>query len=158
MTSASAKTVVIGVGNEYRGDDGAGRAVARLLREQLPPEVALLEESGEGTALIEAWRGASLIILIDAVHSVGAPGTIHRIDASSAPVPTALFPCSTHAFGVAAAIDLARALHELPPRVVIYGIEAASFDQARALSDEVQRAVTALPARILEELRAPSPR
>jgi len=155
MTAAPSKTIVIGVGNEFRGDDGAGLAVARLLREQLSPEIAVLEESGEGTSLMDAWRSASRVFLIDAVHSGAAPGTIHRLDASCDPLPTALFPCSTHAFGVADAIAMARVLHELPVALIIYGIEAASFDESQGLSDAVQRAVTAVAERIVLELCAP---
>jgi hydrogenase maturation protease len=154
MTGPLPKTFVIGVGNPFRGDDGVGLAVARLMRPQVPQRVSVLEESGEGTALMDAWRGASRVIIIDAVHSGQAPGTIHRIDASSAPLPAALFPCSTHSFGVAGAIEMARALCELPPHVAIYGIEASSFNEPQSLSEEVQRAVVAVSEEILNELRA----
>ncbi len=153
MTAPIPKTIVIGVGNPFRGDDGAGPAVARLLRPQLSAQVSVLEESGEGTALMDAWRGACRVILVDAVHSGQAPGTIHRIDASSAPLPAALFPCSTHSFGVADAIEMARALRELPSYVAIYGIEASSFHEPQRLSEEIRHAVVTVSEEILKELR-----
>ena len=153
--TASSKTIIIGIGNAHRGDDGTGLAVARALRPKLPPEIEVIEQFGEGTSLMDAWRGASRVILIDAVHSGAAPGTIHHIDASTSPVPTALFPCSTHAFGVADAIEMARALHRLPPQVNIYGIESANFDEIEGLSPEVTRAVAAVARQILEDLHQP---
>ena len=147
--------LIIGVGNAYRGDDGAGLAVAHALRATLPPEIEVIEESGEGTSLMDAWRGASRVILIDAVHSGAVPGTIHHFDASTSTVPTALFPCSTHAFGVADAIEMARALRELPEQLMIYGIEGGNFDEIDGLSRDVQHAVAAVVRQILQGLHQP---
>jgi hydrogenase maturation protease len=149
MTVPLPKTIVIGVGNPFRGDDGAGPAVAHLLRSQVPVGVSVLEESGEGTSLMGAWRTASRVILIDAVSSDGTPGTIHRMDASDVPVPSTLLPYSSHAFGLADAIEMARALHELPAQFLIYGIEASNFNETRVLSAEVHRAVSTVAAEIL---------
>jgi hydrogenase maturation protease len=156
MSAAPPRTVILGVGNEFRGDDGAGRAVARLLRSQLPPEISIHEATGEGTALMDSWRGAARVILVDAVCSGATPGTVYRIDASSAPLATPLFPCSTHGFGVADAIETARALHELPDQVVLFGIEGGCFDEKQGLSEEVQRSVIALCQQIVSELSSPS--
>src|ERR1035437_8359703 len=97
MTAAQPGIVVIGVGNEYRSDDGAGIAVARRLRALFPTGVTILEESGEGTALMEAWQGAAWVMLVDAVRSGASPGTIHHLDARAAPLPMGFFHYSTHA-------------------------------------------------------------
>jgi hydrogenase maturation protease len=156
MTTSPLRTVVIGVGNEFRGDDGAGTVVARLLRKQLPAEILIIEESGEGTSLMDAWRGATSVILVDAVQSGAAPGTIHRFDVSAGPVPKGLLPCSTHAFGVAEAIELARALHELPPQVIVYGVEGGDFSNVDGLAGAVQRAAVEVVKRIVEELQTAS--
>jgi hydrogenase maturation protease len=152
MNLAPLTTLIIGVGNADRGDDGAGVAAAHLLMNQVADDVSVIELSGEGTAVMDAWRGASRVFVVDAVCSGATPGTVHRFDVSSAPLPAALFPCTTHGFGVAGAIEMARALHELPPQVIVYGIEAASFDESRELSRELQHAVTAVCAQILGEL------
>jgi hydrogenase maturation protease len=71
--------------------------------------------SGDGAALMEVWRGEETVIIIDAVKSGALPGTIRRFDARAQPIPKDAFRCSTHAFGVAEAIELARALARLPP-------------------------------------------
>ena len=49
--------MVIGLGNEYRRDDGAGLAVVTSLRGRVPPDVELVLTDGEPTRLIEAWTG-----------------------------------------------------------------------------------------------------
>jgi hydrogenase maturation protease len=67
---------IIGIGNEYRQDDGVGVFAARKLRELLPPGINVREESGEGARLMDAWDGFSCVILIDAVNTGGRPGEI----------------------------------------------------------------------------------
>ncbi len=153
MTAAQPGIVIIGVGNEYRSDDGAGIAVARLLRALFPAGVTILEESGEGAALIQAWQGAAWVMLADAVRSGASPGTIHRLDARAAPMPTGFFHYSTHAFSVAEAVELARSLDQLPPHLVLYGIEGANFAAGVELSPAVQQAVEAAVERLAQEVR-----
>ena len=152
MTAGQAEIRIIGVGNSFRSDDGVGIAVARSLRERLSSGVAVLEQSGEGTALLEAWKGARAVVLVDAVQSGAAPGTIHRLDATAGGIPQAFFRYSTHAFSVAEAVELARALSQLPPRVIVYGIEGRNFSAGEGLSAEVAEASAAVAARILDEV------
>lgn len=71
---------IIGVGNAYRSDDAVGLWVARCLRSEIDDDVLIQEESGEGTALMEAWNGADAVILIDAAQSGGKLGTVYCFD------------------------------------------------------------------------------
>ena len=153
MTAAQPGIVVIGVGNEYRSDDGAGIAVARRLRALFPTGVTILEESGEGAALMQAWQGASWVMLVDAVRSGAPPGTIHRLDARAAPLPMGFFHYSTHAFSVAEAVELARSLDQLPAHLIVYGIEGATFAAGVELSPAVEQAVEAVVERLAQEVR-----
>ena len=78
-TDAGGRVVVIGVGNEFRRDDGAGPAVVTSLRGQVPPGVDLVLTDGEPTRLIEAWTGAALAVVVDAVRAdPPRPGRVHR--------------------------------------------------------------------------------
>jgi len=132
--------LIIGIGNEYRGDDAVGLIVARRLKERLADSAIVIEQSGDGAALMEAWRGAETVIVIDAMMSGAAPGTIRRLDASARPISMSYFRCSTHAFGLAEAIELARALGNFPQRLVVYGIEGKNFAAGVGLSAEVEKA------------------
>ena len=154
MTAAPPGIVIIGVGNEYRSDDGAGIAVARRLRALFTSGVTILEESGEGAALMQAWQSATWVMLVDAVHSGASPGTIHRLDAGAAPMPAGFFHYSTHAFSVAEAVELARSLDQLPAHLVVYGIEGANFAAGVELSPAVEQAVEAVVERLAQEVRA----
>lgn len=146
------KTLVIGVGNEYRGDDAVGLIVARRIRDDSSTRVSVREESGEGAALMEAWQGVESIILIDAVQAGGAPGTIYRFEAHVEPMPTRFFHYSTHAFSVAEAIELARKLNQLPARLIVYGIEGRNFEAGIGLSPEVEQAAQDVARRAGKEL------
>lgn len=142
---------MIGIGNPLRGDDAVGRVVARHLRERNITAVRVLEHDGEGTSLMEAWKGEQTVIVIDAIFSHSEPGSIHRFDATRQPPQKRIFQSSTHGFGLHEAIQLAQSLHQLPPRLNIYGIEGKSLAIGKNLSAEVKIAVPRLVDRILEE-------
>jgi hydrogenase maturation protease len=133
------RTLVIGVGNPLRGDDAAGLHVARRLAARGVEGVH--EASGETASLMGLWQGAACVLLADAARSGADPGTVTRLDASSQALPAAFLHCSTHAFGVAEAVELARSLGSLPPRILIFGIEGVSFEHGAPLSPAVETGV-----------------
>jgi hydrogenase maturation protease len=132
---------VIGVGNRWRSDDAAGLEVVARLRGALPDEIELLEREGEPTSLIDAWRGADAAWVVDAVSSGAQPGTLHRLDAAERELPAEIFRTSTHHFGLAEAVELGRVVGALPPRLVVFGIEAARLEVGDSLTVEVAAAV-----------------
>ena len=136
--------ILIGVGNGWRGDDGAGLAVARRVRELAPDGVEVREVEGDATALVNAWSGAEHVVVVDAAQSGAAPGTVRRFDARSQPLPVRSLRSSTHAFGVSDAVELARSLNRLPVRLEVYAIEGASFVAGDRLTPSVERAVAEL--------------
>jgi hydrogenase maturation protease len=146
------RILVLGVGNLDRGDDAAGRAVARNLRGVLPTHITVDEAAGEATDLFGKLENAATAFLIDACTSGAAAGSIHRFDVSQAPLPQGEFGVSTHGFGLHEAIELARALGQLPPRCVVYPIEGASFATGAALSSSVATAVAEVASRLRAEL------
>ncbi|HET9019700.1 MAG TPA: hydrogenase maturation protease [Acetobacteraceae bacterium] len=148
----TARALVIGIGNPDRGDDAVGLLVARLLAEALPPDVAVTEAGGDALMLLERWRGADPVVLVDAAAPLSMPGTIHRLDPVAAPLPREIALGSTHAFGVAEAVELARALGRLPERMTIYAIEGASFAAGAVLTPVVAAAAREVAARITADL------
>lgn len=136
--------VVIGVGNRLRGDDGAGLEVAGRLGDLAGNgEIEVHAHEGEGIGLLELWDGAGAVVLADCMRSGAAPGTRRRIDVSSQPASVPLRGTSSHATGVAEAIELARALGTLPGTVIVYGVEGASFATGSGLSEAVAEAIGA---------------
>jgi hydrogenase maturation protease len=144
--------VVIGVGNSLRGDDGAGIAVAERLRELLPDGVSVRVCEEEPTRLIDAFEDAELAIVVDAVSTGSPAGTVHRFDASLAPIPSKELRSSTHALGIGETVELARALGRLPRRTVVFGIEGADFGAGARLTTAASEGVARASASVLEEV------
>lgn len=133
--------LVIGVGNDYRSDDAVGLAIVRTLKAKELLSTLCLESDGDATTLIDAWSHGSRVIIIDAISSGAQPGTIHRFDTLTQQLPASYSFSSTHAFGVAEAIQLARTLDQLPASLMVYGIEGKHFAAGTELSPEVEHAV-----------------
>ena len=129
---------IIGVGNALRGDDGAAAAVVAHLRAEDIPAFAF---DGDGAELMEMWAGQGRVIVIDAASSGAAPGTLHRFDARLQELPKNFFRHSTHQFGVAEAVEMARTLGRLPVELIVYGIKGADFSLGAKLSPDVEAAV-----------------
>lgn len=139
---------ILGCGHPDRSDDAAGVLVARRLREL---GLDAHEHSGEPLALIEAWSGCSEVIVIDAVVTGAAPGTITVWDAAKLSLPPSAVRCSTHGFGLPQAVGLARVLGRFPAKLIFYGIEARSFEPGGPLSPEVHAAVQRLADQLAVE-------
>jgi hydrogenase maturation protease len=149
---SAARRLFIGIGNPLRGDDAAGLLAARALRARGAEGMEVLELEGEPVDLIEAWAGVDAVVVADAVSSGGEPGEVHRIDAVEGPLPATLAGHSTHAMGLAEAVELGRALERLPRRLVVYGIEAASFETGAEPSSAVRSAAGRVADAVAEEL------
>lgn len=146
------RTLVIGLGNPDRGDDAAGLRVAAVLAARALPGVVVEQAEADALALMQRWQGFALVVLVDAAAPLAQPGRIHRLDASRQPLPRDVALGSTHAFGLAETVELARTLGQLPGRLIVYAIEAAGFTRGAALSPEVAAAVGTAAARIAAEL------
>jgi hydrogenase maturation protease len=151
-SSTANAMLVIGIGNEYARDDGAGLHVVRKLKETARHNFGILEHSGEGASLIEAWKGATSVIVIDAVRSGAEPGRVYRFDGCRAPLPGQPFRGSTHAFGLYEAVELARSLNQLPRRLIVYGIEGQDFTAGTIVSPAVELAIGKVAQAVLEEV------
>jgi hydrogenase maturation protease len=146
------RPLVIGVGNELRGDDGVGRMAARLLCDRAVP-ADVIESSGEGTTLMDRWNGRSVVLVIDALMSGTVPGSVHRIDAGENSIPSNIITRSSHAFGVREAVELSRSLGTLPSRVTLFLIQGQSFETGAEISAPVRRSAEDVVERIIKELQ-----
>lgn len=143
---------VIGVGNPYRHDDAAGLVVVDQLRQRFGDDhrVRLIDLDGEPVRMIQAWEGSPSVIIVDAVRSLQPAGTIHRLPAEqvSAAEATGVSLGGGHLLGLGEAIDLARALGDLPNELTVYGIEGADFDLGEGVSEAVAEACAVVAGEI----------
>jgi hydrogenase maturation protease len=145
MTAAAAC-----LGHPDRGDDAVGPLVAERLR---AAGATLLDCNEEPTRLIDAWDGLELVVIVDAVRAGAAPGTVHRLESDALPLPPELGLASTHAFSIADALELGRALGRAPRRVVVFGVEGRSFELGDPVTPAVEAAIPHVVKQALDELR-----
>jgi len=152
--------MVIGVGSEFRRDDGAGPAVIDRLRGTVPASIELLCSDGEPTRLMETWTHAAVAIVVDTVSGGdSAPGTLHRFvvpepagDQGNPLAPgqqqSAAAPASSHGLGLGAAIELSRVLSRLPALLILHGVQGEAFGFGQRFSPAVSAAIDDLTARV----------
>ena len=140
--------LIVGVGNPWRGDDGAGIELAHRLG-----GVAF---EGDGTGLIGGREDADdEVVVADAAASGGTPGAIRRFDARAAPLPVHSLRSSSHRFGVADAFELARSLDRLPPALRVDAIAGEDFGAGHPLSPAVRAGGGSGRGRAGLEIRSP---
>jgi hydrogenase maturation protease len=142
---------IVGIGNEFRGDDAAGLAVLRQLGKNVPAGARTIELAGDQTYLLELMRSTDAVIVVDAVQSSAPAGTIFRIDASEEPMPKDFVTFSTHAIDSATVIELARALDVLPGTALVYGIVGREFSFTTRMTPEVAEALDVVRESILND-------
>ncbi len=135
---APATLLVIGVGNPARGDDAVGWRVVDALAGD--PALRTLRSDGDVAELVDAWSGEARAVVVDACDAGGEPGALVTFDAARAPLPARAFP-SSHAWGLAQAIELARALGTLPDSLPVIAVELGRLDAGAPLSPAVAAAV-----------------
>ncbi|MGW7573324.1 hydrogenase maturation protease [Streptomyces sp. NPDC054765] len=158
-SAAAARIAVIGVGNDYRHDDGVGWAVVARLAQRgkqrpLPRGVTLTCTDGDPTRLISAWEGAHLAVVVDAAfhHPAPRPGRVHRLRLDGDLPQTRPGETGSHGFTLGDAVQLARTLGRLPGELLVYAVEAADTGLGTGLSPQVAAVVGPLVRRIEEDL------
>jgi hydrogenase maturation protease len=134
--------MVIGCGNPYAGDDSVGPELIRRLeaRGDLECRFRFMPEGGLG--ILGLFEGADVVLFVDAVLGEGAPGTLHLIPMPSRNVsPRALGMVTSHGWGLAETLDLARALGRPIPRMMLLGIELEGLALGAPRSAAVERAI-----------------
>ncbi|WP_190190213.1 hydrogenase maturation protease [Streptomyces minutiscleroticus] len=143
------RIVVIGVGNEFRHDDGVGWAVVARLEERmagrsLPWETVPAMCDGDPVRLMELWKGADLAVVVDAARTrPPSPGRVHRLALDDV-LPQWPAATSSHGLELGDAVELSGVLGRLPHRLVVYAVEGADSTVGRGLSDAVAARVESL--------------
>ncbi|MGG7569341.1 hydrogenase maturation protease [Streptomyces sirii] len=157
-SAASAPVAVIGVGNDYRHDDGVGWAVVAGLAQRekqrpLPHGTRLTCTDGDPARLISAWEGVRLAIVVDAAHARPArPGRVHRLRLDGDLPQAPRGEISSHGFSLGDTVRLARTLDRLPGELLVYAVEAADTSLGPGLSPQVAAAVGPLVQRIEDDI------
>ncbi len=152
--TCTVNTLILGLGNSLRGDDGVGPAVIEWLdRQVLPPGVEAIDGGTAGLDIVSTLMGHEWAIIVDAANIGCAPGEWVRFTPDVAQLKDTDTTLSLHSAGLAEALALGAALNVLPQAIIIYGVQPSSMDWSPQLSDVVRAAVTEVGQAILRELQ-----
>ncbi len=147
------RTLIAGVGNILLGDEGLGvHAVRRLLEEGLPEGADAVDAGTALGDLLADLGNYERLILVDAVRGGARAGELYRLEIrNGGDLCRVRSPVSLHEFGVAEALEQARAAGVLPPRVVLLGMEPERIEAGIGLSPCVAAALPGLVRLIRQE-------
>ncbi len=138
---------ILGIGSPF-GDDQVGWRVLKMLQQHekiiaCHSDLLQLEYCDRpGLRLLDSMQGADSLILIDAVKTDAAIGTLHQF--RNEEIECIYLPTSTHGIGIDYALKLGRELQVLPKNTVLFGIEIGEILLATNLSSPVKQAATQL--------------
>jgi hydrogenase maturation protease len=139
--------LVLALGNDVMGDDGAGPAAARALRERYGDRVDVVESGEAGLALLEILEGYERALLLDTILTgTVAAGTILCFRPDSFRKVVAPSP---HYAGLPEVFELARRLDvPLPREIEVLAMEAKDpYTVREGLTPEVAAALPSLVER-----------
>lgn len=149
------RCLVVGLGNTVMSDDGVGPWVIERLRcaGNLPDGVALLDGGTLGLDLLPWLEGVRHLIVVDAIETGQAAGTLVRLEGEQVPVAleTKLSP---HQMGLKDLLAVARLMGQLPERVVLIGVQPDCLEMGVELSTAVAARLDELVGLVRSELSA----
>ncbi|KBZ62278.1 hydrogenase maturation protease [Mycobacterium colombiense] len=151
MTGETGGIVIIGIGNGYRRDDGVGVAVAAALDVRAIPSVVAKTGIADPMSLVEAWTGASLVVIIDAaIANPSDPGRIRRCDLTDLCIQSD--GLHSHRIDIERTYALGRVLGRVPGELVLFTIEVPDTDHGIGLSRPVAGAVPKVVEMVVAEI------
>jgi len=144
-------TLILGIGNPILTDDGVGIKIVQKLKEG-NPELAVVETSEAGIALLEHVAGFEKLILIDSIKTEnGKPGELYKLKLEDLNPPTNF--ASSHGVDIATALELGQRLgYKMPEHINIYAIEVKdNLTFAEGCTEEVERRIPFIIRHIIEE-------
>ena len=136
-------------------DDGAGAHLIQRLEAQyrFPSQVTLLDGGTLGLDLLPRLEGVERLLLVDAIDTGGAPGTLKRLHGDE--IPTALMTkLSPHQMGLQDLLGVAALIGISPQEAVLWGIQPAVLALGLELSPAVAAQMGVLEQCVVDELRA----
>ncbi len=145
--------LVLGVGNILLTDEGIGVRVVEALeaRYRAPEGVAIVDGGTAGMELLELLSSHEQLILVDAVNTGDAPGTLVELRGNQVP---ALFrsKISPHQLGISDLLAVLALTGELPRDLLLFGVVPYSLDTGTELTEAMVEKQELLVQSVVEEL------
>ncbi|MDT8448461.1 MAG: hydrogenase maturation protease [bacterium] len=143
--------MILGIGNQLRGDDGLGPQAALLIQQAKPqwPVRQLSDLSG----VLDYLEESADLCLLDCLQGAGPVGSLHSFDLLKQTLPPIRVGWSSHGFNLPALLGLSRHLGQQPRRLLLFGLEGACFAIGQGLSSPVAANLETLCRRVITEVQ-----
>lgn len=152
MKTEQNRIMVLALGNDIMGDDGAALAAARVLRDEFGSKVDVFEVASAGFMLLDLLEGYDKVVIIDTILSTNAPGTIRELSVQDL---IGRESCSPHYAGLPEIIGLAKTLDLNFPdeiRILVIEIEDA-FTIRQGLSFQIRGNIPELVKKVKDIIK-----
>ncbi|OGD57375.1 hypothetical protein A3K78_04580 [Candidatus Bathyarchaeota archaeon RBG_13_52_12] len=131
------RTLVIGVGNLLRTDDGVGIHLINRLS-KLHPEIDTFDAAMGSIEILEAMKSYERVVIVDSIETGVEPGTIYRVNLARGEKPPVIN--YSHGTDILTILELGRQLYGdgMPRDIVLIAIEA---EDTITISDKLTRRV-----------------
>jgi len=146
--AAPAPVVVFAIGNESRGDDALGPALAARARLAERAELALVVDYQLQIEHAMELAGRRLAVFVDAGHRTPAPFELKRVS------PSPRYLHTTHALPPEAVLETARRMGIALPDAWVLCVRGERFELGEGLSEPAQAHLHAAAAALGELLAA----
>jgi hydrogenase maturation protease len=147
---ASAKTLILGLGNVLMTDEAAGAAVLKALGPLAAkdPDIALMDGGTLSFTLAGPIGDAAQLIVVDAARMHQPPGSVRVLEGEAMDDQLSKHANNVHEVSLADLFDIARLTDSLPSRRALIGIEPEQVDWGSELTPAVAAAVPRAVAEI----------
>ncbi len=152
------RTLICGIGNRLRRDDGVGPCVIdELEKRPLPADVSLTDFGTSGFRTALEIGEYDKVVLVDAIRLGNQPGQVYRTTPGKEDLlqSSSLASCaiSLHESDLERILATAALIDNYPQEVVVLGCEPGDLSFGLGLSREVGQAVGRIVDLILDEIR-----
>lgn len=142
---------IIGIGNEFRSDDGIGIHIVRELKNRYP-ELNTSESDGNGVELLSLYQGNDLLIIIDAAYAEKEEdiGKILHLNLNETVDFSNIKLFSSHSFGLVESLKMGKILNAIPDETHLYLVFARDFSFGNKISEEVKQSTEKIISLIIE--------
>lgn len=149
---AQPRTLVLGLGNPIRSDDGVGVAALRCIEEdpRVPGAVDLVEGGTKGLELVSYISGISRLLVLDAVDVGAVAGTIVCLQGRE--LGSLPGNGNVHDLALADILNALRLIDQEPLETVLLGIQPGTTELGTSLSKSVESALPQLVEAAIAQL------
>jgi len=154
-TGSRRPVLILGIGNILLRDEGIGvRVIEQMRKRQLPDNVELVDGGTAGADLLDTLAEREKVIVIDAVQTNHAPGTVLRLNVDDLVKPDGI-GTSLHELGLCEALAMTKQLGCAPGNVIVFGIKPEKIESGLELSETILQSMPKVIELVLKEIKGP---